>query len=331
VKSTVPTLHITNGDSAAGTLRTFLPDPVVITADPLFDGPASAGDDDAWYAQRARQLTTGGDSVRHVGAQLAAWDRAVDDAVRRGDEIVLWFEHDLFDQLLLIRMIDRIGRVVARKETAAVSLICIDRFPGIDRFIGLGQLSAAQLATLVDRKAPVTAAQFDHASVAWAAFRADDPTALAGLTGSGPLPFLGAALQRFLQEYPSTRNGLSRSAQQVLQVLDDGSMDGDRLFIATQQLEESPFIGDWGLFDVVRLLGSGAVPLVTIIPPSDGVDLRGHAVAITDAGREVRAGRRDCVALNGIDQWRGGVHLLGERTVRWRWDDARQTLISLKA
>jgi hypothetical protein len=324
----VSTLHITNGDSAAGTLRTFLKDPVVITADPLFDGPAPAVDDAAWYALRGRALSRDDMAAGNIAGALAAWDREVLDAITRGDDIVLWFEHDLFDQLLLVRTLDRIGSGQLR---GTVSLICIDRFPGIERFVGLGQLTAPQLASLVTTSQLVSAAQFEHATRAWAAFRAPDPTGLAAMTGPGPLPFLGAALRRFLQEYPSTRDGLSRSANQTLRVLRDGPRSGGELFAGAQMLEESPFIGDWSFFDVVRALSRARTPLVTITPDPEGVDLRQHTVAITDAGRDVLSGRLDAVAVNGIDEWRGGVHLTGDRTSPWRWDEPRQTLISLGA
>jgi hypothetical protein len=41
---------------------------------------------------------------------------------------------------------------------------------------------------------------------------------------------------------------------------------------------------------------------------------------LTAAGRRVLDGDEDHVALNGIDRWIGGVHLVG-REVPWRWDD----------
>jgi hypothetical protein len=57
-------------------------------------------------------------------------------------------------------------------------------------------------------------------------------------------------------------------------------------------------------------------------------DLREEPLAITQAGRDVAAGRRDHVALNGIDRWKGGVHLVGDGRSPWRWDESRQTLVS---
>ena len=77
-------------------------------------------------------------------------------------------------------------------------------------------------------------------------------------------------------------------------------------------------MGDLGFFDIVRDLSSARVPLVT---------LDDETVAITDAGRDVRDGRRNAIAVNGIDQWRGGHHLTN--STAWRWDAGRQTLVSL--
>jgi hypothetical protein len=56
--------------------------------------------------------------------------------------------------------------------------------------------------------------------------------------------------------------------------------------------------------------------------------MAGAIVEITSAGQDVVEGRADAVALNGIDQWRGGVHLSAERRSPWRWDPQAQTLVS---
>jgi hypothetical protein len=47
---------------------------------------------------------------------------------------------------------------------------------------------------------------------------------------------------------------------------------------------------------------------------------------VTPAGRRVLRGEADHVALNGIDRWIGGVHLVGEEA-RWRWDEGTEAIV----
>jgi hypothetical protein len=104
------TLHITNGDSAGDKLRRIVTGAVSITADPLHEGPAPPIDGDEWYDVRARFLANGTATHAEIKTTLASWDRAIVDGHRAGD-IVLWFEHDLFDQLALIRTLDLLVRL----------------------------------------------------------------------------------------------------------------------------------------------------------------------------------------------------------------------------
>src|SRR5262245_18526346 len=304
-------------------MRSFLSDPVLITCDPLHDGPAPRVDAEAWHRLRAQHLTEGEGSFEETRRQLEATDRTIADAARF-DEVVLWFEHDLFDQLQVVRNLDLLARVPRNR----VSLICIDRFPGVEPFYGLGQLSAEQLATLTETRREVTAEQFALATRAWNAFRASDPTELFAFASASredaaiaaSLPFLGAALWRFFEEYPSTHNGLSRTGHAVLRAVDGGARDRGEAFRRSQEEEERPFLGDLGVFDIVHDFATAGVPLLSTAA-NDGL-------ALTAAGQDVLSGRADAVALNGIDVWRGGVHLVGRDRSPWRWDARRQSLVS---
>jgi len=330
------TLHITNGDSVRFTLKEFIDDPIAIMADPLHEGPAPAGvEGRAWCELRARFLA-GGSAEGYDDAlrELLAWDAGIADATD-SDEVLLWFEHDLFDQLALIRTLDLLVRV--KPDATGTSLICIGEFPGVERFVGLGQLNAQQLASLVDRRVPVTERHYEIASNVWRAFRAPDPNDLVQFAAANDrrtatvFPFLEADLRRFLEEYPSVRNGLSRSADAIVQTLVDSPVTGGQVFVKTQALEPRPFMGDLLIYRIIAdRLAAGDVPLVTI--ERDAVtareDLRTARVSLTAAGRDVAAGRKDAVELNGIDEWRGGVHLRGLHASPWRWDPAAETLLS---
>jgi hypothetical protein len=337
------TLHIANGGDAGGKLRRFVDGPVALACDVLHEGPCPPVDGDAWHEVRARFLAGyGGATADEVKASLAADDGTIAEAYRRGDEIVLWFEHDLFDQLAIIRTLDLIARLQPRAtgDSPRVALICIDRFPGIDRFIGLGQLTVDQLETLNGTGASVTRGHYQLAVDAWRAFRSADPRDLVRVVdqlgaaqlpvseGGPALPFLGDALLRFLAEYPSVENGLSRTEELALRALADEPSTAGTLFRATQSLEARPFMGDSTFFGILQQLTSARVPLVAIEARTDEADPIARRIAITEAGRDVLARRADHVRLNGLDVWRGGVHLTGSDRSPWRWDAHHETLVS---
>jgi len=278
-------LHVTNGTSVS-LAESGLPGEILPWLDVLHEGPVPAGIDDAELCRvRTEFLNAGDDLVRR-------------DRVFAGSEdLVLWFEHDLYDQLQLIQILDR-----CRSTGKRASLICVDRY--------LGPMTGVELAALWPSRHDVTEAEYSLASAAWSAFRASDPlplqTVIAGDTSA--LPFLRGALRRHLQQFPSVGNGLGRTERQILQILSSGPRRFPELFVEGQRMEEAIFLGDLSFREYIRQLA----PLVT---EEDG------QFSLTDTGREVLAGRIDRVREYGIDRWFGGVHLAGRGTL-WRWEEA---------
>src|SRR5262245_9656761 len=200
-------LHVANGTSVTDTLAlTGIQGALSIWADPLHDGPVPAGlSDDELVEVRTRYLL-GRDGAQEDSEHwndLLEWRRVMDNH-QSYDELVLWFEHDLFDQLNLIQLFSYLrmrppaGRIV--------SLICIDSFPGHHHFHGLGELTAPELASLFETRHPVSGNEYELAERAWQAFREPTPEGLDRIRRSESLamPYLSRALERFLEEYPST-------------------------------------------------------------------------------------------------------------------------------
>jgi hypothetical protein len=94
--------------------------------------------------------------------------------------VVLWFEHDSHDQLILARCLAQFAQRAPRR----LELISVDHFPGSLRFIGLGQLPPEALRLLWETRRPVSAQQLAGGRAVWAALRAPDPSALVALTHS---------------------------------------------------------------------------------------------------------------------------------------------------
>jgi hypothetical protein len=321
-------LHVTNGTSTTITMEAAgIPGLRSIWADPLHEGPVPAGlSDDDLLAVRARYLAgaDNGESEIEPVNDLRNWRRII-EAHDAYDELVLWFEHDLFDQLNLIQILSWIRTPLP--PTKPVSLICIGSFPGRAHFKGLGELSAGELASLVDTRRPVSEAEYALAARAWRAFREPTPEPIDELrrADTGALPYLGRALGRFLQEYPSTVDGLSRGERRLLRLAEHQPIRAAAAFPRMHEDEDAYYISDLSFADLIETLSRTTPALLTV---SRADTQEGHiwarTVSVTDAGREVLAARRDRVTC-GIDRWLGGVHLQNGSAI-WRWDDGRQRI-----
>lgn len=337
-------LHITNGDSAGGELeRAGLPGTVLAWRDVLPEGPVPANlDAAALRAARARYLAgMGWAAYDDALADFAARDAALAGAAT-ADEVVLWFEHDLHDQVQLIQILDALGdpHTLPPRLTAIV----IGAHPEVIPFHGPGQLTAAQLAALFPGRARVTQDQLALARTAWAAFRSPDPTTIEALLAgdTAALPFLRGALVRHLEDFPAVANGLARTERQILEAVAATSSRPADLFRACTAREERPFMGDTSFFARVGDLAADHGPLLETksgapfgVPanwsdPDQRADFHAQTLALTTLGAEVLASRADWAQLHPTDRWHGGVHLTGPDPA-WRWDAATQRLVRTRA
>ena len=316
-------LHVANGTSTTSTIeQAGLAGATSIWADPLHEGPVPDVPDEELISIRARHLAGADHAADMVAVELRAW-RAAIDASATYDELVLWYEHDLFDQLNLIQLLDRLA--TQRPRPPLVSLISIGTFPGHAAFKGLGELTPGELAPLFGTRQPVTEAQSSLAVRAWSAFRSADPAAVEALLGTdtSALPFLAAALARHLEEFPSTLEGLSRTERRVLELAASGPIDLRTAFPLMHEDEAAFYIADMSFLAVVRGLESGPVPLTLRRRAESGTSELSGTIELTREGRDVLAGRADRITLaGGIDRWLGGVHLSGVHPA-WRWDGKR--------
>jgi hypothetical protein len=317
-------LHITNGTAIIPLMREAgITGPIVSWDDVLHEGPAPVGlGPVALRERRAAFLAAcGWGSSDAIGRRLADRDAAVEQALappsassRPVDEIVLWFEHDLYDQLQLIQVLDRLPVDGPPRITAVPD----------DEY--LGHVPASRFSWLFDARREVTSAERLAARDAWAAFRSPEPLRLVEvLPRVTVLPHLGRALRRHLEQFPAKTNGLSRTEQQTLEAIAAGArLLRDVYARAHHEREEAIFMGDSVFLAHISALRDCPVPLMHT--HGFAAHLRmDDEVALTDEGAQVMEGRVDRVRLCGIDRWLGGVELKGHGPV-WRWDAERQTV-----
>lgn len=223
-------LHITNGDCAVAVLSQVRDGTILPWRDVLHEGPVRAGLAlEELSKERAAFIAAAGWGTE---AEVLKEFQARDAAFRRAgehDEIVLWFEHDLFDQLQLIHVLDGLAEL----RGPPISLVCEAEY--------LGTMAPERAAELFSLRNPVTRRHLQEARGAWAAFRSPDPREMESLRTTS-LPFLVAAVRRHLEEFPWTSDGLSLLERRVLDALRSGPLPFPQLFLAVE--EDPAFLGD---------------------------------------------------------------------------------------
>ena len=307
-------LNITNGDSTVNNMKQAgITGMLLPWRDALHDGPVPGGISlEELSMVRARFI-----AGRGWGAPQAIEQEFIErDNVLKSSEqyekVILWFEHDLYDQLQILQILDWYHR--HRPIQPELVMICVDQY--------LGMLSPEQMVTLYRYQRPVTEKQLVLASKAWAAFRSATPEKWYALleTDMGALPYLEDAIIRQLEEYPDCRSGLSRTARQALTIIAHGEQRPGRVFGLYQQTEERKFMGDASFWGVLNELLGSSLPLLRL-PEGNAPGLPSspeQALTITPAGEEVLAGRRHWLDSVNLDRWMGGVHLTASNL--WCWD-----------
>ena len=307
-------LNITNGDCAVEIMKkanisgVFLP-----WRDVLHDGPIPSDLSLEQLSKVRAQFITGRNwgAAEEITESFIQRDNKL-KSFREYEKVILWFEHDLYDQLQIIQILDWFHENYT--EEVELSIICTEQY--------LGRLSPEEMRELIKYEEPITEAHLKLSCKAWSAFRSSSPEEWCGLlnTDTSALPFLEGAIVRLLEEYPSCSNGLSRTATQALKVISGGEKRPGKVFGGTQELEERVFLGDSSFWIILQELLDSS-PALLKLPEGKKLTLptsKDQELTITPLGLDVLSGKRNWLEITNLDRWIGGVHL--ENTNVWCWD-----------
>lgn len=249
------------------------------------------------------------------------------------DEVVLWFEHDLFDQLMLSYLLHWFSKQPLGRTK--LNLLCIGVYPGIDLFRGLGQLTTNQLETLSGTWKKIERKELETGSKIWEAYASEDIERHVEILqeDTSALPFAHAALELHLSRLPSAKNGLGIVEQTTLELVRHGVNTPRELFKEIGNRLNVLGMGDLEFWYRLRGMSEGPNALLEIRGPHTFPDYRKKTtpsfengiVALTEAGVDVAAGLKDWVKVKGMNEWYGGLRLHGDLT--WRWDSERKQLV----
>ena len=244
---------MTSGDAIVPELAAAVgvaPDDVLAWRDVLHDGPVPAGlgPNDLAEVRAAHIAERGWATGQQALRDLRLRDLRLAEVPSR-DEIVLWFEDDLYDALQLAQIGDRL--------TGRRGPVCFTLLPHPPRGDLRRVLESRQ--EIVPDGGP------------FAALRSPDPRAWLSVD----------AFARLVEELPDARTGLGRLEREILEALAAGPLPPYDLFTTVSVSEQPPWLGDRALWAVADDLA----PLVERRDDAYAITAQGEAVL---AGSERR-------------------------------------------
>lgn len=304
-------LHITNGSSAVDIMRkSGLEGDLLPWDDVLHVGPVPAKlSFEALSEVRAEYIINQGWADADMVDRLFRERGVLMSHIEKYEKVTLWFEHDLYDQLQILEILNYLSTVSF--DISKITMVCTENY--------LGRLNAEEMAALKQYEEAVSQEQISLAVKAWEAFRCATPLEWYELLkeDTSALPFLRGAVLRMLEEYPSSPNGLSRIQNDILDIAVQGEERIGKIFTAQQKREERVFLGDAVFIDIINDMLNEVAPLLSI-------DSTEEKVTITKLGLEVLMSKRHWLEDHTVNKWIGGVHL--SRDNIWLWNAESQKI-----
>ncbi len=289
-------------------------------SDPLCMGPVRDLPGQAFRAMRSAFIS------QTFGLDPSDVARRVDDeyshleTLANAEHSVLWCEADAYDQLFLIRALAGLEQAPPKLE-----LIEVDRIPGVERFIGIGQLAPDVLAWLWPQRRLITDEAVHLAKQAWAAYCDSTPGALAQLAHAPhpALPLLAPALLRQLQELPGIHDGLSLTERLALRyIAETGPVAFGQVFAELMAKRDPlPFLGDMMFHALMRPLIDARQPLLQ--ETRQDQDWPRRELTLTPLGHQVLDANAYWLDHADHVRWVGGV-CLNPRQPHWALSDDTQ-------
>lgn len=235
------TLHILNGDSTFHIFKgTGLTGDVLVWREMLSEGPVSAQNlwetRSKWINEVYNEALIGyQEKVLNTVQKLKELDQY--------EELVLWFEYDLFCQINLIGILNILNQ---NTQLPNIYLICPAEIEGMPDFRGLGELNSSQLLDLWPTRVKLNKSDLEFASEAWDLYVANNPIAIETFLNRdfGQLPLLKNALRAHLLRFPKAPKQLNHIEETLLQIINSGIRSKPAIYQAFWSKEPIYGMGD---------------------------------------------------------------------------------------
>ncbi|HVI46279.1 MAG TPA: DUF1835 domain-containing protein [Chitinophaga sp.] len=300
-------LHVLNGDVTLTLFRqSKVPGEMVVCREMMCEGKIKhTKDPERLLESRAKHLEF------HYGIDKQTYQNNVVEELEKlkdsssFEEVILWFEYDLFCQINLLFILYYI-----RSKADKLPLISIVDLPH--------HVEASAFNLLMEKRVRLMPQDLQFADDAWDAYCMDTPQALETISKLNPgnLVHLPQAIHAHLQRFPDVHNGLSFIESYFLRKLDVGKYRWQDLYSLFWNEQKIYGFGDFQLDILVHRMEAAGV-----------VEDENQLLKITSLGREILRNEENYLDYTVLQhRWMGGVRL---ENSPWRWDPGTNSIVQL--
>lgn len=289
-------LHITNGDNTTHLLQSINIDGEIIT----------------W-----REMLCEGNTVSDVGSE-SFWKsrfdffsknyhiskkRFIDYTIKEfrnlcqhksEQEIILWFEYDLFCQINMIAVISWLKK---HKPKATVSLVCPEHKTDSNILLTISNLTTKQLHTAFNDRTELSIDDIEYADYIWQLYCADSPLQMQNISPppSTALTHIYDAIQIHLKRFPSIKNGLNDIENNILNMVAEQEFKSKNALISQ-------------LIKNHKIYGFGDLQFEHKLDRLKGLFKRTKQIQLNDLGYDVQQNKQNYYhSIKSEDSYLGGT------------------------
>lgn len=249
------TLHILNGDSTAEIFsKSSILGDIIVWREMLCEGSIQdeIGSDDFWKSRY-----TFFENEFDI-KKLEYYDKTIKEIVKLDDlsnynEVVLWFEYDLFCQVNLLALCTYLLK--SFRKDINYYLVCTGKEKGKNQLQSLSDYNSKDYKFLFENKLKLTKNNLLFAETCWNLYVENDFEKLKNFdfNKSSKFAYLQLAINQHLQRF-SKQNGLNQIENKILEIINSGLTDKNQIVKQLLLWQHKETIYGFGDLQYFRLL-----------------------------------------------------------------------------